>query len=322
MATNQDEKAAQRTPRRGRKAAAQELRRTREELRLVTADRDAAADTAERLARHLDIVRAENAELRERLALVCREPIETDGLSTRMLHLVELAHLESEEIIEDAKTLAKHTRESAGRAAKRLRGRYEQLVDDVETAAAQLEEDYRERVQAMDDRGRAMEDEHARVIADAKSEMDKMARETDAAARAKADQLVQEAAARAEALVDRAAERDRAARAEAQRIVGAATEQADEMINSASARVQELDALRRKFQGELTAVRETLAAAILQTEALPGEGEIPAPREEEPHAATPSPPPLPSMPTPASSPASSPAPSPAPSPSPTPRPPT
>lgn len=298
MATGQDRsdqgtaQPAKRSRGRRRKRAEDELRQVQEELRLVVADRDAAADTAERLARHLDIVRAENAELRERLARVCREPIETDGLTERVLHLVELAHMEADEIIADAKIVAKHTRDSAGRAAKRLRDRYERLIGDVEEAAAQLEEEHRRRIQALDDRRMEMEHEHSELMREAGSEVDRVIRDTATAARAEADRVVQDAAARAEALVDRAAERDRTARAEAERVIEEATGKAEEMVNSAAARVDALNDLRARLQADLNFARETLADAITRTEALPGEGEVldvPAPREEVPAPAVPHP---------------------------------
>ncbi|SFB64401.1 hypothetical protein SAMN05216266_1439 [Amycolatopsis marina] len=212
------------------------------ELRLVAADRDAAVARAEQFVRHLDDLRAENDQLRERIDRICRTPIEPDGLQDRMRRMVELAREEAAEIIARARAVAEESWASAEQAANRLRERYDRLTDELDSYRRQAEAEQREllwrteaQVEAMrrrtEHRERELEEQAAArrkqiendfelAMTERRNEAMRAMDQRRSAAEAEADKLVRDARQRAERLVCAAREqvdvlagiRDRAVR--------------------------------------------------------------------------------------------------------------
>lgn len=120
------------------------VRGAEEELRLLTADRDAALAHAESLARQLEEARTHNAELRARVDRICRTPIDPDALAERLRRRVELAHAEAEEITTRARDAAGQHWAHAEQAAGRLRHRAEQLVAELDRRRTEMETEHRE----------------------------------------------------------------------------------------------------------------------------------------------------------------------------------
>ncbi|MDX8031267.1 metallopeptidase [Lentzea sp. BCCO 10_0856] len=120
------------------------VRGVEEELRLLTADRDAALAHAEALARQLEDARTQNAELHARVDRICRAPIAADALTERLRRMVELAHAEAEEITTRARGAAEQLWANAEQAAGRLRQRAEQLVTELDRRRAEMETEHRE----------------------------------------------------------------------------------------------------------------------------------------------------------------------------------
>ncbi|MFD8496578.1 hypothetical protein [Amycolatopsis sp. NPDC059657] len=94
------------------------LRCVETELRLLTAEREAARAYASDVTRTLEAVAEENRDLRARVDRISRSPIEPDGLAERLGRMVELAKEESLELIREATEEAAATRE---RVAAQLR---------------------------------------------------------------------------------------------------------------------------------------------------------------------------------------------------------
>src|SRR6187399_1105019 len=189
------------------------------DLRLVISDRDAAAANIEDLARQLEELRSENDRLREKLDRVARTPIEPDGLSERLLRMVELAEDEAAEITERARASAERSWVAAEKAGRRLRERHERLVGEL------------------DARRKEMATEHEEMMARTRVEVDLMTKqaaqsrrkleEQSTRRRAQIENDFAEAMARRRTTVlESMAEQERTAKAEAQRVVGEATAKA------------------------------------------------------------------------------------------------
>ncbi|MEU3274283.1 metallopeptidase [Saccharomonospora sp. NPDC006951] len=251
--------------------------RVEEVLRLVTADRDAAADCAERLARALEELRNENDELRARLDRVCAEPIESDGLSERLLHMVELAHEEADEIVERAREDAERTAAAANRAATRLRARHEQQLVELAERARQREAEHDELLRQV----RQEAEERAEAEAREAREAERRRRELDEQATRRRQELDRDfatsMAARREEAQRAIDERADAARSEADSLVNEARETAQRQVAEAEAEVRRLREVRGQISDELRSAREVLAKMVSLTEPLPEEDELARP---------------------------------------------
>ncbi|WP_370949132.1 hypothetical protein AB5J62_16700 [Amycolatopsis sp. cg5] len=94
------------------------LRCVETELRLLTAEREAARAHASDVTRTLDALAEENRDLRARVDRICRTPIEPDGLAERLGRMVELAKEEALALVSEATEEATATRD---RVATQLR---------------------------------------------------------------------------------------------------------------------------------------------------------------------------------------------------------
>jgi hypothetical protein len=179
------------------------------ELRLLSADRDAALRCADLLVARLDAARRENRRLRDRLDRICRRPVDLEGVEEHLRHVVELAHAEAAEI-----------RAAAQRSL---------------AADRQAEDARRQRHEALEARLRHAEAEHDRLVGQARDEVatltraaERRRRELDDRAARTRDRVREDfelamSVRRAEALRAHA-EQEAAARAHAERIVGVARE--------------------------------------------------------------------------------------------------
>ncbi|AXB44667.1 hypothetical protein [Amycolatopsis albispora] len=70
----------------------------RAELAEAVADHEAAVSQVKDLEKQVAVLLEDNQELTEALDRVCQQPIEPDGLTERLRHMMELARLEATEI--------------------------------------------------------------------------------------------------------------------------------------------------------------------------------------------------------------------------------
>ncbi|EIE99934.1 hypothetical protein SacglDRAFT_03068 [Saccharomonospora glauca K62] len=224
-----------------------------ESLHAVTADRDAAAQYVRSQSEELAALRRQNDKLRRRLDRVCRTPVEPDGLSERLWHMVDLAQREAEDILTEARA-----------EADRRRAELDKRENELEERRAELEEQHRELVR--------------RIKAEAAAEAERAERErrdADERAMRRRQELERDfaknLAARREEMNRALARREAAAKAEAERIIAEATERAERLVAEATERVRALEEARRKAASELRAAREALVGAWPLLEPLPDE---------------------------------------------------
>src|ERR671926_575784 len=97
------------------------LDRVEADLRILTADRDAAVGQASELARALDRTRAHVEELRSQIDRLAAPPDTMEGLSERLQRMLRLAQDEAREMREEAGQAAQRVREDADEYARRVR---------------------------------------------------------------------------------------------------------------------------------------------------------------------------------------------------------
>ncbi|WP_053731500.1 hypothetical protein [Nocardia sp. NRRL S-836] len=223
-----------------------------DELRLLTADRDAALARAESLARQVEAARVENAELRARVDRICRSPIDPDALTERLRRRVELAHAEAEETTARARTAAEQHWTNARQAADRLRQRAEHLVAELDRRRAEMETEHRDLM----DRVHAQTEALTRQAERRRRELDEQAAQLRRQVESDFEQAM--AQRRAEAMRAQA-DQQRAAQARAEQTVREATEHAHRIVTAAEHRVEVLREHRARLAEQLRAAEALLA---------------------------------------------------------------
>ncbi|MEU7530567.1 M protein [Saccharothrix sp. NPDC042600] len=108
------------------------------DVRLLTADRDAALRRADLLADRLEAQRRENRRLWARLDRVCRTPLDRDGAEERAWHVVRLAHAEADAIVGRARAAAERAWSEVDAVTAEAERRRRELAD----RAARVREDF------------------------------------------------------------------------------------------------------------------------------------------------------------------------------------
>jgi cell division septum initiation protein DivIVA len=128
------------------------------EIRLLTADRDAAVSEAEHLVRQLERARAGQAELIARIDRLCRTPADPAAVGERVRHLLGLAHAEADVIVatarERAAAIVREADDAADRRTADARAQAYRIVDDARRRAdrlAAIERRTAERLRQLDD---------------------------------------------------------------------------------------------------------------------------------------------------------------------------
>jgi len=224
------------------------------EIRMLTADRDAALSQVEDLSAQLEQARAEIKELKRQLDEQARTPIDESALSDRLRRMVRLARDEANEVIASARAAAEHEWARSEQAAAELRERYERLVAEADEWRRQSERQRnemlartREEVQRM-----AQEAEQHRRKLDEEAEQRRTQVERD---------FEISMAARREEAMRILAERERTSRAEAERRVREATAEAERRIKRADEYAETMLRLRRDLAERVRGAQQVLAAA-------------------------------------------------------------
>jgi len=244
------------------------------ELRLVTADRDAAVAETESMAKELDAARSEIRELRGKIDRMCRAPIDPAEVPARLRQMVQLARDEAAEITSRAQATAEHTWATANDTAQRLKKRSEHFLADIEAQRAAMMTEHRE----LTERARAEAERLSRHAERRRTELDEAAEQHRS--QVQRDFEIAMLARRMEARRD-IAEQRRAATADAERIVAEARQQADRIVQVAQ---READVLRQLKDGLADRVR---AVGKLLGDAAPlfGGQDEPVPEQRLPASA-------------------------------------
>ncbi len=281
------------------------------ELRVIAADRDAAAANARELAEHLDDARDEIEQLRREVDSLSVPVTTAQGMSDRISRMLQLAadeasemranaQSEAAEILSVARQEAAQLREDASEEAnsqlaaakiesQRLRGEAARLEEDARTA-------HDENATFIAERTAAMEAEHAstmaaakreaeRIVANARAEaaeLDAQARRdrertqedfdvTMAARRDKAVQAVKELELSSEATARELVDN---ARAESERLLARSHSLATERVTRSAELVQSARQLRSRMLAQLSEVRSQLDELPRLLSELDGEEDL------------------------------------------------
>ena len=135
------------------------LDRVEADLRILTADRDAAVAQASELARALDRTRSHVEELRAQIDRLAAPPDSMEGLSERLQRMLRLAQDEAREMRSSAEQAARRTREEADERARRT---VEEADDHARRTVTEADEHARRTVDEADEQARGMLDEARR----------------------------------------------------------------------------------------------------------------------------------------------------------------
>jgi vacuolar-type H+-ATPase subunit H len=236
------------------------------EMKLLSADRDAALSQVSDLTEQLTASHARASELNKQVSGLVELPKNTDDLDDRCRRMVQLAHHQAAEITARAQAAATHSWASAEDAAANLRGNYEkllkdldkqrqeirsqhsQVVDQARTAVAEMTTAATKRRHEIDAQAEGrrvkIEDDFERSMTSKRQALAKEIEQQRAASRAEAERRVREATEEAERRVRQATER-------AERTLRETTEECHRRVNEANRRVQDLRGLRQRITQQL-----------------------------------------------------------------------
>lgn len=257
------------------------------QLKILAADRNAAAAQAAELTSQLEVARTNIDELNKQVERLAQPPTTLEGLSERLQRMLRLTQDECEEIRAKASAEAEHTRAKAEAEADELRGKYETQLKELDERRIAMEGDHRvvlekARAEATEITDAAKADAEATEIAEQarrtqveedfeiamasrRTESMRALAEQEATSKSEAERRVREATEEANRrrhdAVTESTARLQEATDEANRRVREATEESNRRINHAAARVSALRKLRAKVAEQLTGARELVADA-------------------------------------------------------------
>jgi cell division septum initiation protein DivIVA len=260
------------------------------DIKVLTADRDAAVRQASELARQLEEHRSRIDDMAGQIERLAQPPTTLEGLSERLQRMLRLAREEAATTRERAAQEADQVRRAAHAEAERMREHYQRLIADGEQRSAEMEAAHRETMEAAkveverlekESEGRRAEldresaqrrqaaekdlevalakrrDEEAAKVADEEARM--------AAERREHDERIQCERADAEAT---ATERLRSAAEDSDRRLAEADTEAQRRIQEATATAQGTVAEARRKVATLCELRDNIAAQLSSASAL------------------------------------------------------
>jgi cell division septum initiation protein DivIVA len=257
------------------------------QLKLLAADRNAAAQQAAELTAQLEVARTTIDDLRGQVERLSLPPTTMEGLSERLQRMLRLAQEEREEVNAKAKTEADHIRSDAQADATRLRQQYQNELKELDERRKAMEAEHRgvlEKANAdaaeitsaaeaerakldaeAEQRRTSVEEDFEIAMASRRTEAMRTLAEQEATSKSEAERRVREATEEAnrrrhDAITESTARLQEAAN-ESHRRVKEATEEANRRINHAAHRVNALRALRTRVADQLTSARDLVANA-------------------------------------------------------------
>jgi len=257
------------------------------QLKLLAADRNAAAAQAGELTAQLEVARTTIDDLRGQVERLSLPPTTMAGLSERLQRMLRLAQEEREEVNAKARAEADQIRADAEADAEKLRKMYDKQLAEIDERRKAMEAEHRgvlEKARAdgkeITDRSKAerdkldaeaeqrrttVEEDFEIAMASRRTESMRSLAEQEATSKSEAERRVREATEdanrrRHEAMTESTARLQESAD-EAHRRVREATEEANRRINHAAERVNALRALRTKVAEQLASARDLVADA-------------------------------------------------------------
>jgi cell division septum initiation protein DivIVA len=257
------------------------------QLKILAADRNAAAAQAAELTAQLEGARTTIDDLNRQVERLAMPPTTVEGLSERLQRMLRLAQEEAEEMRSKARAEADHIRAKAEAEADELKSKHEAKIRELDERRIEMEKEHRgvlekANAEAAEVVSKAKSEAEAEEIAGAtrrqqveedfdiamasrRTESMRALAEQEATSKAEAERRVREATEEAnrrrhEAITESTA-RLQEASDEANRRVREATDEANRRINHAAQRVAALRKLRTKVAEQLASARELVVDA-------------------------------------------------------------
>lgn len=265
-----------------------------DEMKLISADRNAALSQVADLTEQLGTAHGRMTELGKQVTELVELPKDPVDLDDRCKRMVKLAHHQAAEITARAQAAATHSWSGAEDAATKLRSGYEKLLteldkqrQDVRAQHSQVVDQARTQVAEMttaaanrrheldqqaEQRRIKIEDEFERTMTSKRQALAKEIERQRAESRAESERLVREATEESERRVRDATERS-------ERKMRETTDECARRIAEATRQVQDLQSLRQRVSEQLR-----LAHALMK-DASP----LLEPLDDERHTAVPTP---------------------------------
>ncbi|MFL6119844.1 chromosome segregation protein [Actinophytocola sp.] len=257
------------------------------QLKILAADRNAAATQAAELTAQLEQARTTIDDLNKQVERLAQPPTTLEGLSERLQRMLRLTQEECEEMRAKATAEADHTRAKAQAEAEDLKSKHEVKLRELDERRIEMEKEHAGVLEiarrdaeeliakakaeaeateiAAAARRQQVEEDFDIAMASRRTESMRALAEQEATSKAEAERRVREATEEAnrrrhEAITEATARLQEAA-TEAERRVREATDEANRRINHAAQRVAALRKLRAKVAEQLTQARELVVDA-------------------------------------------------------------
>ncbi|HTE63354.1 MAG TPA: hypothetical protein VK631_23565 [Solirubrobacteraceae bacterium] len=262
------------------------------QLRILAADRDAAAGQAGELTAQLEAARTRIDDLTRQVDQLSQPPTTMEGLSPRLQRMLRLNIEECEENRAKAQADAEHIRLTSEAEATKLRERYEGQLAAAEARRQEMEDEHvgvvekaridaakqlaeaaaeRARLDTESEQRRAQVEEDFEIaMASRRTESMRALAEQEATSKSEAERRVREATEEANRRrhdsITESKARLQEATDESHRRVREATEESNRRINHAAQRVTALRQLRSRVATQLRSARDLVADANAQLE--------------------------------------------------------
>jgi cell division septum initiation protein DivIVA len=257
------------------------------QLKILAADRNAAAAQAAELTSQLELARTTIDDLNKQVERLAQPPTTLEGLSERLQRMLRLTQEECEEMRAKATAQADHTRAKAQAEADDLKSKHEAKIRELDERRIEMEKEHagvleiacrdadellgkaKAEVEAADiaatARRQQVEEDFDIAMASRRTESMRALAEQEATSKSEAERRVREATEEAnrrrhDAMTESTA-RLQEASTEAERRVRDATDEANRRINHAAQRVAALRKLRARVAEQLTSARELVIDA-------------------------------------------------------------
>jgi len=257
------------------------------QLKILAADRNAAAAQAAELTAQLEQARTTIDDLNKQIERLAMPPTTIEGLSERLQRMLRLTQEECEEMRTKAKAEAEHIRAKAQAEAEDLKSKHETRIRELDERQIEMESEHagvleiarrdaeeliakaKSEAEAADiaaaARRQQVEEDFEIAMASRRTESMRALAEQEATSKSEAERRVREATEEAnrrrhDAITESTARLQEAA-TEAERRVREATDESNRRINHAAQRVAALRKLRAKVAEQLTSARELVVDA-------------------------------------------------------------
>jgi DivIVA domain-containing protein len=266
------------------------LDRVDADMRILTADRDAAVARAAELVKQVENQRAQIISNERDMARLAAAPASMESMGERVQRILRLAQDEASEIRIRAETQVAELISRTEADGNALRERYQRLITEVERRRAAMEAEHESvmsaaRAQANQlvtdateqaqqtetesaERRRRVEEDFDIAMTARRNEAMRALAELEATSKAEAQRRIKEASA------------------EADRRIQEATQIATRLVTEAKTEADRLRSIRDRIEGQLRQVRSVLVEATETIEARPEEGPLPQVQAGPPADAT------------------------------------